>query len=377
MESQIQKLEELLVGVASVRQTDKGYRFSRLPDWVQDRIIGDPILPMIAANGSGVRLRFVTRATKIRLKMLLTELRIGQKPRQPVEATAVVDGTVTKFSFDEVANSINIVIPDATRFSNDESVVELSLNEDTQHLVEIWLPQNCTAIITELEANADLAAAPSSKPKWVHYGSSISHGSEADGPMNVWPVLAASKLDLDIYNLGLAGQAHLDNFAARTVAELNPDFVSLKVGINSINANSTSARTYPHALHAFLDEIRDRHPEVPILVSTAIFCPPHEEGFGPTVMDPVLGKATASPKPGGMMAANLNLAIARDLTEKVVTMRRATDSNLYLMSGLDLFSADDAHDLPDDLHPNAAGHLRMAERFANHDQVAQWLGRVS
>jgi lysophospholipase L1-like esterase len=33
------------------------------------------------------------------------------------------------------------------------------------------------------------------------------------------------------------------------------------------------------------------------------------------------------------------------------------------MSGLDLFNAADAPDLPDDLHPNAAGYRRMGERF--------------
>lgn len=377
MKSQIHKVQDVIFGVASIQKADQGYKFSRLPDWVQDRIAGDPILPFIAANGSGVRLRFKTNATQITLKMLLTEIRLGRKPRQPVEATAVVDGKATRFVFEQVANSINIVLPDETRFSGDESVVDLSLEDSGEHLVEIWLPQNCSAVITSFEANAEIYEAPSSKPKWVHYGSSISHGSEAEGPRNVWPVLAAEKLGLDIFNLGLAGQAHLDNFAARTVAELNPDYVSLKVGINSINANSTSARTYPHALHAFLDVIRDRHPNVPILVSTSIICPPHEEGFGPTVMDPVLGKATASPKPGGMMAANLNLSIARELTEKVVTMRQASDSNLYLMSGLDLFGEADANDLPDDLHPNAEGQVRIGERFASHSQVAQWLGRSS
>lgn len=377
MKSQIEKLEEILVGIASLQKTDQGYRFSRLPDWVQRRIAGDPILPFIAANGSGVRLSFKTSATRVSLRMLLTEIRLGQKPRLPVEATAVVDGVIHRFIFDEVANSINIVIPDATRFSNDESAVELDLPGDAQKTVEIWLPQNCTAVITAFEADAEIIAQTSSKPKWVHYGSSISHGSEAEGPMNVWPVLAASKLDLDIFNLGLGGQAHLDNFAARTIAELNPDFVSLKVGINSINANSTSSRTYPHALHAFIDQIRDAHPAVPILVSTSIICPPHEEGFGPTVMDPVLGKATPSPKPGGMMAANLNLTIARDLTEKVVSMRQATDPNLHLMSGLDLFGPEDAGDLPDDLHPNAAGQVRIGERFAAHPAVTAWLGRTA
>ena len=44
-----------------------------------------------------------------------------------------------------------------------------------------------------------------------------------------------------------------------------------------------------------------------------------------------------------------------------------TDNGLLFISyqdTLDLFGAEDAADLPDDLHPNPAGYIRMGERFA-------------
>jgi lysophospholipase L1-like esterase len=37
--------------------------------------------------------------------------------------------------------------------------------------------------------------------------------------------------------------------------------------------------------------------------------------------------------------------------------------NLHLLEGTDLFGEDDLDDLPDGLHPNAAGYQRMGERF--------------
>ena len=43
--------------------------------------------------------------------------------------------------------------------------------------------------------------------------------------------------------------------------------------------------------------------------------------------------------------------------------QRAGDQNLHLLSGLNLFGPDDIADLPDGLHPNPAGYLRMGERF--------------
>jgi lysophospholipase L1-like esterase len=47
----------------------------------------------------------------------------------------------------------------------------------------------------------------------------------------------------------------------------------------------------------------------------------------------------------------------------VVLQRAPADRNLRYLSGLELFGPGDAADLPDGLHPNAAGYLRIGERF--------------
>ena len=61
----------------------------------------------------------------------------------------------------------------------------------------------------------------------------------------------------------------------------------------------------------------------------------------------------------------LTLTRVREVIADVVERRRsAGDQNLRYLDGLSLFGSSDARDLPDDLHPNAEGYIRMGERFA-------------
>lgn len=374
--SRLDSLSELIRGASYLEHTDSGINISRLPAWVHERIEHDPMLKMTAGQGSGVRLVFSTLATEVELGLILTTLQFGEMPAWPIAVDVLVDGEPQRFAVAQASNVINPMIPQLGRQTNEPTILNFKfVPSESAREIQIWLPQNCAVTISSFAANAELYACESKLPKWVHYGSSISHCSEADGPLGVWPVVAAQALNLDVYNLGLGGQAQLDQFAARAIVGLEPDLISLKVGINTVNANSLNARTFPHAVHGFIDTIRDALPETPILISTAIHCPPHEHGYAPTVFDPVLRKATASAKPNELFPQTLNLAMTRDIVERVVNLRRKDDTNLFLISGLDLFSEADAHDLPDDLHPNAEGYLRMGERFAAHPTVSEWLGR--
>ena len=54
------------------------------------------------------------------------------------------------------------------------------------------------------------------------------------------------------------------------------------------------------------------------------------------------------------------------LSEVVAGRRAAGDTNLHYLDGLELFGEADAPTLPDGLHPDGDGYLRMGERFAAH-----------
>jgi len=226
--------------------------------------------------------------------------------------------------------------------------------------IEIWLPAGALVEVRNISADdALLAPTPSTKKKWVHYGSSISQCAETERPLDIWSVHASRLLGLDIRNLGLAGEAHLDGFVARTIAATPADFISLKLGINVVNGDSMRERSFIPAVHNFLDIIREKKPTTPILLISPIICPFHEVNPGPTL----IGDAglTSMERPQALAAGALNLPKIRAILETIVNERG--DTNLYFMSGLELVNEGDLGMMPDLLHPNSAGYRLMGERF--------------
>jgi lysophospholipase L1-like esterase len=186
---------------------------------------------------------------------------------------------------------------------------------------------------------------------------------EASGGSHTWPATAARLADVNLTNLGLAGQCHLDQFTARTMRDQPADLISLKCGINPVNGDTLRLRTFGPALHGFLDTVREGHPDTPLLVISPILCPAHEDAPGPT--DSTDGKASSAASPVAAAQGALTLNQIRGIITDVVKVRRnAGDTNLHYLDGRELFNEADLDDLPDGLHPNAAGYVRMGERFA-------------
>jgi lysophospholipase L1-like esterase len=197
----------------------------------------------------------------------------------------------------------------------------------------------------------------------VHYGSSISHCEDADSPIGVWPVAVARKLGLDLYNLAMSGCANLEQFAARTIRDLPADLISLKVGINIVNGANHTATTFAPAVHGFIDTIREGNPTAKILVISPICCPAHENNPGPS-------STNADGKIEGQQFSEthswigeLTLRGIRKALEEIVAARALTDPNIFYLDGLKLFNEVEAQSLPDGIHPDAAGYLKIADNF--------------
>lgn len=350
-----------VVGAAEVDVTADGLVPHRLPSAARAQS-PDPMLAFVESIPVGVRLRMRTSATSLELDVHLTIVQVVDSEPIPAVFDVVVDGKLHS-SVSSTAGSrlvlrpggIVDVVPGGT------TTVELSLPGDADAVVEVWLPHAAGVRITGARINdGELAPVDITGRRWVHYGSSISHCIEAVRPTETWPNAVAIRARLELRNLGLAGQCMLDPFAARTVRDAPADVITMKVGINPLNGATLRERTFVPALHGFLDLVREGHPSTPIVLITPIICPTAEDAPGPTIPR-ADGQYVTVEQPAELTVGALTLKRIRELIGLVVDARQ--DPSLHLLSGLTLFGERDAVDLPDGLHPNAAGYLRMADRF--------------
>ena len=339
----------------------------RLPDWTRNQF-ADAGIERFLKFPSGVRLRFKTSADQVTLKVLVSKMVITglAEDKRPAAFDLLVDGKEVQTLTADHGNVLRLT-PGLTAVfvetlePGDPDLLTFSNLGDADKEIEIWLPSSAIVELKELTASREIfSALPSTKKKWVHYGSSISHCIEALRPMDIWPVRAAQIMNLNLTNFGFAGECQLDGFAARSIANTPADFITLKLGINIVNADSMRERAFIPAVHNLLDTIREKQPTTPILIISPIWCPFHETTPGPIMIDgPLL---FAKERPAEFAAGALHLVRIREILDEAVINRK--DKNLHYMNGLELMNEHDVDLMPDKLHPNSEGYRLMGERFA-------------
>lgn len=164
----------------------------------------------------------------------------------------------------------------------------------------------------------------------VFYGTSITQGGCASRPSNTWPAVLARLLNLDHVNLALSGAARGEPEIAVLVADVEACAYIMDWGVNSKTWQEMAERYGP-----FLDIIRERRPEAPI-----ICCPP-------------IYSSTEA------FSADLRLANIRSHIAGL-----ARDDLTWVVDGYSLLGPADADGLADKTHVNDYGFRLMAERLA-------------
>jgi hypothetical protein len=354
-------------GCLDIDVTATGTSPIRLPPAARLQI-PDVTMRTVVALTSGVRLCFATDADRFAIELAALQVAFTGADRADPAFDVVVDGVhITTVC----AGGCSVISIDPTERGSfvfapgGPSTIEVSGLGRGLHEVEVWFPTDASVEVRRVDVpdGARIEAPRASGPVWVHYGSSISHGMDAGAPLGTWPAVAARLGGWELLNLGFAGQAQLDPFIGRTIAAVDADVISLKLGINLVNAASMTERTFGPAVHGLLDSIRDGHPTVPILVVSPIICPLVETVPGPT-RSVAPHRTEAVPAPDESRPQALTLVRVRAMLAEIVEQRRAHgDVHLHYLDGLRLFGPDDVDDLYDSLHPNPTGQRRIGERF--------------
>ena len=361
-------LPDVIEAVGAFDFDDRGNGLSprRLPSWTRRQL--PPFVDIMARMPSGVRLRFATDSARVGLVFLATTMVLPGRPRRPVVFNLETGGRLTAVASMR-GNALKV---DPTRTDgfdlergDPDTLVFPDLGEGNK-TCELWLPHNAyvelRGLVVDDGATVECAQADT-RPRWIHHGSSISHCMEAEEPALTWPAVAARHAGMSLTSLGFGGQCHLDQFVARTMRDAPADVVTVKAGINIVNMDSMRERVFVPALHGFLDTLREGKPDTPVAVISPIYCPSAETRPGPTIPN-AEGRFVTVDGFEAHRVGCLTLTRIRELiAEAVDTRRSAGDAALQYVDGLELFGPEDAGDLPDDLHPNPAGYVRMGERF--------------
>jgi len=274
----------------------------------------------------GVRLCFSTDTDKLQIKFLSKGSNLN-----PTQLDVFVNNKLLK----------------EVDLSSENMILDLDAPEGLNDFV-IYLPPGKPVWLDSvlIDDDADiLTTRRPSHPRWLHYGSSISHSMGAR-PSRAWTVQVARELDLNLRNFGFSGSCQSDPMIGRLLRDLPADFITLKLGINS-HGGALSERTFAPNVIGLIQIIREKHPKIPLGIISPIYSPPREKVKG---------------------GSGLSLEDMRNILDGIVnTCKEYGDKNIYYTDGLDVLGESGIEVLPDELHPDPeGGQDLMAKNFIKH-----------
>ena len=225
-----------------------------------------------------------------------------------------------------------------------------------EKLIELWLPHFGQFRLRSIELTPGAAIAPyeDPRPRWVTYGSSLTHSAQAERPSETWPAIVAREQGLNLTSLGYGGQCHLDIMFARMIRDLPADFLSMEVGINIYGGASFNDRTFGPAIIGFVQIVREKHPDTPFAIVSPFFSASRESTVN-----------CDFPRTPGFTLPTMR----EEVSKAVQALKDHGDRNIHYFDGLDLFGPEYADMIPDGLHPDPQGYKVLAQNFSR--KVAQ------
>ncbi|HSS08980.1 MAG TPA: GDSL-type esterase/lipase family protein [Acidimicrobiales bacterium] len=273
---------------------------------------------------AGVRVEFVGDAEAVEIGYSTSGDNLGYRGDGAGRTFSLWQGGEKVAEAAAVLGSGTVVLPRAEPAPNERSIT--------------YLPEGMRPVVESITPiGGGIEPAPP-QPRWLAYGDSIAEGWTASEPALAWPAVTGRALSLDVINLGYAGSARGEMVTAEQLAALpTPAVITISHGTNCWTRIPHSVDMMGATTGAFLDIVRQGHPEVPIVVVSPVVRPDAE--------------ATAN-RLGGTLAA------LRSAMEEAVEARiRGGDRRLTLVPGRPLLPS---QLLADGVHPGDEGHQVLA-----------------
>lgn len=167
----------------------------------------------------------------------------------------------------------------------------------------------------------------------VIYGTSITQGGCASRPGTAFTNRLSRALQAEFLNFGFSGNGSNDPETAHIVSSVEDPALFI---IDS-EANSISAELVRERVPRFLDILRAKHPETPILIVTKV--------------------------PYGPRYAKVIPILKEEFKKIYLERKEAGDKNLYFLDGWSFWDPADTENNVDGAHPNDRGFALMAEKL--------------
>ena len=301
----------------------------RLPARMKERL--RPPVWALAQQPSGGRIRFKTDSTKIAI--------VAQNPDT---RTMHHMTTVAQSGFDLYVDGeyINSAWPDASgRIVKEWSAGTKRELRDIMIYLPLYKAVTILEIVLEKDAKLDPPAPFALPNPVVYYGSSITQGGCAENAGMSCQAIVSRWLNVDFVNLGLSGHGLGDRIVAQALAEIDAACYVLDHWANP------TPEVYKGTLPGFVDTLRAKHPQTPILV------------LGPYYFPAEAVSAEMKER------QDLKRGIALEFVE---ARRQAGDGHISYVDGFEMLSREHADGLVDGVHANSLGFYWCSKGLEPH-----------
>jgi len=310
---------------------ENGGLLIRLPLTLKDKV--RPAVWSLSQSPSGGRIRFRTDSAKLGIRL--------EYPGAPNMANMHAFGQTGVDAYvDGVYISTAVADKDSGKAKVNEKIYfDFSSKPRAMRDIVLYLPlyKGVKVLGIGLEENAKFAAAkPFALPgPVVFYGTSITQGGCASRSGMSYQAILGRKLNIDFVNLGFSGNGLGEPEMAAAVAAIPASAYVLDFAQNNKTLDSVEKAYAP-----FLDVVRAKNPNTPIIAITPIY----------TARESSMDASAAEFE---QMRAHIRAVVAKRIG--------AGDKNLQIVEGTDLLGPSQGDGLVDGSHPNDLGFQWMAD----------------